>query len=185
MKHVFPAVADAAAIALAAALMAVGLLALTISWVDGKQPDKVTICHATGSETNPYVELPIAPSAVYGPGGHFNEHEEDYFGPCHPASPSPSPTGTPEPSSEPSASPTPEPSVEPSPEPSATPSPEPSVQPSVSPDPQPTPVPTPPPTDTEPARGGSNLEAVLALLLMAGATLWVADFIDHSNGRRP
>ncbi len=51
--------------------------------------DKITICHATSSETNPYVTLTLAYPAVYGPAGHFNEngttqagHEEDYFGEC-------------------------------------------------------------------------------------------------------
>ena len=50
---------------------------------------KVTICHATSSETNPWQELTIGYQAVYGPAGHFSEpgspnagHEEDYEGPC-------------------------------------------------------------------------------------------------------
>lgn len=51
--------------------------------------DKVTICHATSSETNPFVTLTLAAPAVYGPAGHFNEngttqagHEQDYLGAC-------------------------------------------------------------------------------------------------------
>jgi len=54
------------------------------------QEDKVTICHAAGRVgTTHYIELTIGYSAVFGPGGHFNEngtpqagHELDYLGPC-------------------------------------------------------------------------------------------------------
>lgn len=38
---------------------------------------KITICHRTNSDTNPYVEITVAQSAVDGTGGrgdHFNEH---------------------------------------------------------------------------------------------------------------
>lgn len=124
--------------------------------VSAKQ-EKVTICHATSSETNPYVTLTIAYPAVYGPAGHFNEngttqagHEEDYFGPCQSVeSPSPSVTPTSEPSSEPSPSATPDASVEPTTEPSPTPSPEPSTTPE--PTPEPTQEPSSSPEPSTPA----------------------------------
>jgi outer membrane biosynthesis protein TonB len=107
--------------------------------------DKVTICHATSSETNPFVTLTISENAVYGPAGHFNEngttqagHEEDYMGPC-----APEPTCRPEPTVEPTRKPTPEPTLEPTPEPTPAPTPEPTPEPT----PAPTPVPTPAPTN--------------------------------------
>ncbi len=47
--------------------------------------EKVTVCHATGSASNPYVETTVAFSAAFGPAGHFNEdgspvsgHEADF-----------------------------------------------------------------------------------------------------------
>jgi hypothetical protein len=52
---------------------------------------KFTICHVAGLASDPanFVTLTIAESAVFGPGGHFNEngttqagHEEDSFGEC-------------------------------------------------------------------------------------------------------
>lgn len=50
---------------------------------------KVTICHATSSEVNPYNTLTIGWNAVYGPSGHFYEngttragHEDDHLGEC-------------------------------------------------------------------------------------------------------
>ncbi len=53
-------------------------------------PEKITICHAAGlAGTQHFETLTISYSAVYGPGGHFNEngtpqagHERDYLGPC-------------------------------------------------------------------------------------------------------
>jgi len=49
----------------------------------------VTFCHATSSETNPFVTLTTAIAAAVGQAGHFYEngttqagHEEDYVGPC-------------------------------------------------------------------------------------------------------
>lgn len=65
------------------------LLAIVMAVATAASDGKVVICHATSSETNPFVTLEINTHAVYGPGGHFNEngttqagHEEDYFGPC-------------------------------------------------------------------------------------------------------
>lgn len=70
--------------------------------------NKITICHATSSETNPYVEITIACEAMYGNGnaGHFSEngttlagHEDDYVlhegGSCNiPTEAVPTPTPT-------------------------------------------------------------------------------------------
>jgi hypothetical protein len=49
----------------------------------------VTFCHATSSESNPFVTLTTAIAAAVGQAGHFNEngttaagHEEDYVGAC-------------------------------------------------------------------------------------------------------
>ena len=63
---------------------------------------KVTICHATSSETNPWQELTIGYQAVYGPAGHFSEpgspnagHEEDYEGPCKDETTTTTPSTTP------------------------------------------------------------------------------------------
>lgn len=88
---------------------------------------RITICHATSSETNPYVEITIACQALYGANGnagHFDEngsplngHEDDFIPhegeSCSPvASPTPTPTPTPSPTPNPSA--TPQPSATPS-----------------------------------------------------------------------
>lgn len=121
--------------------------------------DKVTICHATSSETNPYVTLEISEHAVYGPGGHFLEngttqagHEQDHMGPCDPP---PCPNPTPEPTPDVTPAPTPDATPEPTPEPTpeVTPAPTPDgTPPGVRHTPEPRPVPTVepelPPTDT-------------------------------------
>ena len=139
---------------------------VTAGAVYAAQPDLVTICHATGSETNPWVEITAAYNAVYGQAGHFSEpgspnsgHETDYEGPCEVIEPTPLPTDIP---------PTPteipnEPTTEPSAEPTAIPTdgPGPTDIPDV-PDPTPTVGPTEPPvvyTDPElPRTGGSPFE---------------------------
>ena len=72
---------------------------------------KVTICHATGSETNPFVEITISENAV---DAHFSDkHQrgEDTFGPC--PSPSPEPSETPKPRELPQPSESPAPSESP------------------------------------------------------------------------
>jgi hypothetical protein len=89
-----------------AAVFAVLVALAAIAWFTvepayGGQ-EKVTICHATSSETNPFVTLTLAAPAVYGPAGHFNEngttqagHEQDYFGECEETEepPNPCPNG--------------------------------------------------------------------------------------------
>ena len=47
-------------------------------------PDKVTICHATGSESNPYVQITVSESAVREGKGHNrdgHQHGEDIIPP--------------------------------------------------------------------------------------------------------
>ena len=71
------------------ALIGVGILGYAIP-LSAQNSDKITICHAAGRDgTTKYVTLTLAPQAVFGPGGHFNEngttqagHEQDYMGPC-------------------------------------------------------------------------------------------------------
>ncbi len=113
----------------------------TLEECESEYEGKITICHATSSEDNPYTVLTIACEALYGQngnGGHLNEdgspkagHEDDLMadenGLCAQTEPSPSPT------IEPSVSPTPTPTVEPSPTPSVAPTPTPSVEPSPTP----------------------------------------------------
>src|SRR3989344_1695652 len=93
-------------------LLMTGLLANGFFKAEATQPELVTICHATGSEENPYTEITAAYEAIYGVAGHFDEpgstndgHEDDYEGPCEGASPSPSPS--PDASPDPSPSPVP------------------------------------------------------------------------------
>lgn len=126
--------------------------------------DKITICHATSSETNPYETLELPEQAVYGQAGHFNEdgttqagHEEDYLGECIvEATPTPEPTESPEPT----ASPIPTPSVPPSPNPTETPETTPEVTPTPTPEetvePTPTPTPTPVLTGCQSNCGGGG-----------------------------
>jgi hypothetical protein len=75
----------------------------TAALATGGPPEQVTICHVAGLASDPanHITLTLPVTAVYGPGGHFEEngtpqagHEEDYLGPCNPPSPSPSPDPT-------------------------------------------------------------------------------------------
>jgi outer membrane biosynthesis protein TonB len=122
--------------------------------------DKVTICHATSSEKNPFETLTISENAVYGPGGHFNEngttqagHEEDYMGPCDPE-PTCNPEPTNEPTPEPTTNPTPEPTSEPTSNPTQEPTPEPTLEPTPDPTPEPEPTPEATPVGTPEATPG-------------------------------
>jgi hypothetical protein len=167
---------------LAAALAMVVTAVLVTQASIAMAGDKVTICHATGSETNPYVL--ISPSAIGVKAGHLDhQHDEDIipqftiesgphagtYGPqgdqsilangCVVPSPSPSPTGSPSPTPTPTEtpSPTPTPSESPKPSPSESPSPAPSET-AESPSPTVSLIPpllvTPGPDKGEPSSGG-------------------------------
>src|SRR3989338_2770028 len=88
-----------------------------------KQNDKVTICHATSSETNPYTQIVVSENAI---GGHFENpgtpkagHEDDlfFYGEVDcPGGETPTSTQTPTPTEivgEPTNIPTPEPTLRP------------------------------------------------------------------------
>jgi len=57
------------------ALVAVAASALLVSALPASAApaDKVTICHATGSATNPYVVISPSAAGVYN--GHYREHD--------------------------------------------------------------------------------------------------------------
>lgn len=149
------------------AVLVAMLFVLGTGVVLGTAQPKVILCHATSSETNPFVTLEVGWPAAYGQAGHFYEngtpragHEQDYLGACAvPSSPPSAP-----PSSPPSAPPSSPPSAPPSNPPSAPPSTPPSAPPSNPPpsDPPPcttcdclgncpTPPPTPPPSEPPPS----------------------------------
>jgi hypothetical protein len=123
------------------------------------QDKKITICHATSSETNPYNKLTISCNAIYGgprgSAGHFSEngttlagHEDDVFadenGLCPGETlPSPTPSVSPSPTVSPSPSPSPEVSPDPSPTPGVSPSPMVSPSPTANPSPSPSSSPQP------------------------------------------
>jgi hypothetical protein len=46
-----------------------------------KPKDKVTVCHATGSATNPFVEITVSENALKNPHGHAG-HEDDLIDPA-------------------------------------------------------------------------------------------------------
>lgn len=109
----------------------------------------VTLCHATGSETNPYEEITVDNQGqLNGHQNHENdiipapeegcpdedEEEETSPSPSPSASPSPSPSASPSVDPSPSQSPSPSPSVSPQ---GGDPDPSPSPSPSVSPSPSP------------------------------------------------
>lgn len=63
-------------------LILIGFTAITgLFWIASAQSDKVTICHATSSEENPWVRIVVSENAI---GGHFDNpgtpkagHEDD------------------------------------------------------------------------------------------------------------
>lgn len=101
-------------------------------------PRKITICHHTGSESNPIVTITIDESAL---SAHLSHG--DSVGEC--------PISTPTPTKTPTSTPTPcPPTATPTSQPTSTPTPKPTESPSNTPTPLPTTTPTPQPTPTEP-----------------------------------
>ena len=174
-----------------ASLVAAGALVFALAGVaTATQPDpdhKVTICHRTASDTNPYNFISIDEVALdthldNGKGHPGREWKSDgtFRGVTHEAGdvkfdyeaevssdcddfPPPTAEPTETPTAEPTATPTPEPTETPTPEPTATPTPAPTPTPDVEPTPTPTPepevTPTPTPAPTpEPGIGGGNVE---------------------------
>jgi len=149
-------------------------------------PDhKVSICHRTASDSNPYTFISIDEAALdthldNGDGHPGKEWKSDgtFRGVTHEAGdvkfdyeaevssdcddfppPTDEPTATPTPA--PTETPTPEPTATPTPEATPTPTPEATPTPTPSEEPSATPTPTPVPTATptrEPGIGGGNVE---------------------------
>lgn len=126
----------------------------------GGDDHKVTICHATSSQSNPYVLIRVDKSSIngVGRGDHYLEHGRDIIPPlagvhgglnwnsagitiynnkCKPVTPSPTPTPTATETS------TPEPTETSTPEPTGTTTPTPTVEPTVTPTETTTPAVTP------------------------------------------
>ncbi len=69
-------------------LVSVGLLGLVCAYVmtvrpaagSGVEKDKITICHATSSESNPFNEITVAPDSILGGQGHGG-HPDDIIPP--------------------------------------------------------------------------------------------------------
>ena len=105
------AIAAALAIAYSAALL------VPVATADATPADKVTICHATSSESNPYVTITVNASAYDGEGNNdHTSHAGDYAGECVvwvDPNPTPNPTPQPQPQPQPDPQPTPEPIVDP------------------------------------------------------------------------
>jgi len=70
----------AATLGLAAAIVTPAVMDSTAG-----SPGKVTICHRTDSETNPYVQITISNAAAFN--GHFRKHKGDVWFPGHPKEP--------------------------------------------------------------------------------------------------
>lgn len=120
--------------------------------------DKVTICHATSSETNPYVRIVID---VSGKNGHFDNngtpesgHEDDILilGEADCPGGSQEPTSTPIPTTEPTLIPT----VDPTSTPSPTPTTEAGTIPSSTPIPTQTSAPTATPTSSSNSQSSTS-----------------------------
>jgi hypothetical protein len=185
---------------LLAAVLAVVMTAVLVAQASiALAGDKVTICHATGSETNPYVL--ISPSAIGVKAGHLDhQHDEDIipqftislgphagtYGPqgdqsilangCVVPTPSPSPSPSPSPTPTETPSPMPSESPSPTPTPSESPSPSPSPSPTESVSPTPTASLIPPlvvtPPDQKSGPGGEGPQG-LAYTGAGSIVAWV------------
>ena len=125
---------------------------------EASQPeDKIAICHATSSSSNPYVSIEVNASAFDGRGNNdHSAHAGDYLGPCAVTpEPTPEPTSTPTPEQDRDPNPTPTPEPTPAPEPSPTPSPTATATPT----PSPTPAPYPGPFTDTPFSGEAAIAA--------------------------
>jgi len=117
-------------------------------------PKKITLCHATGSATNPYVEITISYNGLHGHEDHAGDIIPMPAGGCPKGNTStPRPSNTPVPTN----TATPRPTNTATPGPSLTPTPGPSMTPSNTPTSAPTATPTatipppPPELDIQPA----------------------------------
>lgn len=107
------------------------VVAFTTGRASATAEEKVTICHATGSETNPYTQNVVSPNAIEGhfdnPGTPKAGHESDllFEGEVDCPEPEVTPTPTDEPTPTPTEEVTPTPTVDvtPTATPSATPTP--------------------------------------------------------------
>ena len=168
-KRKFTIIGGLAALATGVALILTSAVAMATPPVSDHH--KVTICHATGSQTNPYVQETVdIASTGYLQAGH-DDHAGDIIPPytygdpvfnygghnwtqagqaiwnndCNLVTPSPSPSASPSPSPSvsPSASPSPSPSASPTPTPTNTSGTNPTPTPSATTTPTTTPTPTP------------------------------------------
>ena len=174
------------AVALPIAAVGVGAFAVvSFAANGGDSHQKVTLCHATGSQSNPYVSVDVNISSAGDAAdakGH-NSHADDIIPPysytgqdgsinyvgknwtaegqdilndgCKVVDDDNPVSPTPPPTSNPSPSPNPSPSSEPTPSPSSNPTPSPSSNPTPSPSSNPTPSPSSNPTPPPTSEGSA------------------------------
>jgi hypothetical protein len=71
--------------AVAGTIMVVSAMGATAAPQAAAKDPKVTLCHRTDSETNPYVTITVAAAAAYN--AHFKIHKGDVWFPGHPKKP--------------------------------------------------------------------------------------------------